>query len=801
MTDLSSMLFSITSFRNQTDNEPKPNSVSWEAFTRRLTPKRPSVVSSGSDRAAWSPASYPAGVTRKNANVLAVSMLVADVDDGTEPDRLLHLFQGNACLVHTSWSHMREKRGKTHARCRLVVPFCTPVPVGQWEKVWKAAAFAASKAGITFDSAVDSPSEIYFLPALRDADQPWWFGLIDGDPLDWTQLEPAPAELKAHSAPALPLVPGSITERRILGLVKLKCSEVAQAESRHEALLSSARYIGGLCARYNVDPERFVPDLVAAAGDSTDALRTCQDGLRYGMDAPVDLPPDSPAASNRSANSAPPEWLDRLRAGVASGNLAPVFGDQEVLANITRPGNAAGDVASLLLELPHQVKNELRRAGKELVKAERAQRKERVSRDLPLIVQHGRTWWCLDSDRYFSVEDRLAAVELNRIHKLDTTVVGENSSRWMNPVEVYDQYGVTAVDVRWTYGSEGPAWDARERLLDVPGARVREGVAEYSPEVDAWLQCFVKQSQTSRMLDWLATAHLLDRPTSSPQFRGPSSAGKAMLVAGLATWLGGSCEYAAATGDFNACLISGPVVVLDEGVAESKPDAFRQITGKREHNVCAKFRNPEMLRGCPRVIITSNESDPLRLGKEELSLDSENALGKRILVFDVQEAAVEYLERLGGWSATSEWAGSEGALVRHLRWLAETREVAHGSRFLVQGDSEEWIATAHLREGVAKNLIQAFEAYRDLIEDGRTGEISGGQPFYFNYGEGLVGINVRGLQDHWKMLVGDTRVPTTNKLSDILKRLSGQDKPVRPKTDGERLPRVYLVPISSISGD
>lgn len=324
---IGSLEFDISVFTSQHDNQPKHRRVTWADLAAKLTPPKPEVVQNGRDRPAWSPASYPPDVLRRNATVRAVSLLVADVDDGTDPENVLDtLFPGHVRLVHTSWSHQREKKGITCARCRLVVPLSSAVPPAEWERVWRGMEYVAKQAGITIDSAVDSPSELYFRPCLRDAEQPWWFGVRDGAVLDWTEIPEAPATSKKKSSVISPLFgsnPISNTEARVAGMVRVEVEKIARAESRHEALLAGARYIGGLCARYGIDPTAHAASLLDAAGDSNDAARTCRDGFDYGRGQPCDLPPDRPLG-NQTREPQPQEidlpalaWLPHTDLGNA----------------------------------------------------------------------------------------------------------------------------------------------------------------------------------------------------------------------------------------------------------------------------------------------------------------------------------------------------------------------------------------------------------------------------------------------------------------------------------------------------
>ena|GEM_PF-6254668 len=491
--------------------------------------------------------------------------------------------------------------------------------------------------------------------------------------------------------------------------------------------------------------------------------------------------------------------VELLELAIETGSPEPVLGSAEALLGIARPGKWAGEVEARLLKLAHKHQQAIRRASKAVSRSVVPERPPREVPVLPLLVVHGSVWRVLvDPERgYLSVQRELAAVELARLHAVETTIpVGETGSRGMKPQEVYDAHGVTADRIRWTYGSRASAWEEASRTLDLPGARVREGRAARSARVEGWLARLVVERQLPKLLDWLASAARLDRPTSAVQIRGPDSIGKAMLAAALSTWLGGTTSYGEATGDFSAPLIHGPLVLLDEGVADAVPDAFRRITGNTVHRVVAKHQMGQDLVGCPRVLITSNEPDPLRLGREELSSESEHALGRRILVLDGQVAAARYLEEIGGWDTTASWAAPDGELVCHLRWLAQERDVVPGRRFLVEGDGEGWVATAHLRRGVGADVLAAYRAY---LDDPALRErcVRAGEPFLHE--PDTVGISVGVLQRCWKVLLGGhDKVPSNQHLAKALRRLSGQDKPERGGPEAERGPRRYWVPLARL---
>lgn len=677
--------------------------------------------------------------------------------------------------------------------------------------------------------------------------------MLDGQVLRW-EVSELQSETTFRAAPVDWRVeaPHDRNTKRVAGWFGPQLEELCNASSRHAVLIAKARALGGLCrgaieiAREPgpVDPEPFLQALIHAT-DTTNAARTARQALDFGAhepwwfevdESPVELsprrrghlelapppddnaPPDSvydeeaPTSTGTEPGEAeaPPPRLTlgevavaALQRAIETEDYEALYAQPDVLRGIVRPGAQAGEVERLLQQLPHKHRTALKRAGKAIVASDKSPTAgPQLARPegLPLLVENGKTWWVFDGSSYLQVSKDLAAVEVMRLHPhIKTTVpVGESGQRYLTPVELYAALGETAKKVRWTYNAEGARWDALTRVLDIPGARVCAGPARHSERVARWLKLLVDKPEL--MLDWLATCPQLDRPTSAAQLKGPDSIGKAMLAAALTTWLGGRVNYRHATGDYSAGLIHGPLVLLDEGTADSRPDEFRSLTGNHEHEVMAKFRMPETLLGCPRVLITSNENDSLQLGREELSVYSENALGRRILVFEGQEAAAIYLAELGGWDATGDWAKADGELVCHLRWLAENREVKPGKRFLVEGDASSWVASAHLRAGLASEVVQAYVAYEDLVEEGRTGSMSEPQPFHFDPDQPeLVGISVGGLQGNWKKLVGDARAPSHQALSKVLRRLSGQEQPKRIGTKNDRGPRVYLVEQSKLT--
>lgn len=104
-------------------------------------------------------------------------------------------------------------------------------------------------------------------------------------------------------------VKGDKLTRRLEGLLRWGCERVATTPEgqRHNTLLSYARLIGGY-VHLGLDPEQVTSALAEAAMQAglphSEAEATARDGLRYGLDAPLELPPDE--RGRVSAGQKPP---------------------------------------------------------------------------------------------------------------------------------------------------------------------------------------------------------------------------------------------------------------------------------------------------------------------------------------------------------------------------------------------------------------------------------------------------------------------------------------------------------------
>jgi hypothetical protein len=272
-------------------------------------------------------------------------------------------------------------------------------------------------------------------------------------------------------------------------------------------------------------------------------------------------------------------------------------------------------------------------------------------------------------------------------------------------------------------------WDAATRTLHEATCPLRELGPMFHSDVDRWLRLLGGELQ-DKLLDWIATVTLLDRPSAALVICGPNSVGKALLALGLASlWRasGGPTEMRQAIGGFNSSVASCPLVWADEGLPRLPNGArateiLREEIGNATRKLSRKFLPDATLTGALRYVITANNDGVLDFSGEETTDADLDALGKRFLVIDLgrDDRAAVFLRELGGYAATTPWIAGD-AIARHALWLRENRPVELGSRFCVEGNYDARKLALH-----DPFVGRLFERVRDALRVGTpTARIEG----------------------------------------------------------------------------
>lgn len=360
-----------------------------------------------------------------------------------------------------------------------------------------------------------------------------------------------------------------------------------------------------------------------------------------------------------------------------------------------------------------------KREERERARAEREQAKgrleelveqveERLGRPLICKAPGDRTFMIATERGYVDSDGLLLFNEVRANHPELVETVRVLAGEKENAAPVLKTF-CRRVDERiYSYLDDGTEWvpkDANGGVVTIACGALRQAEPVYDERVDRWLG-LVAGDQQAKVKDWIASSSRLDRPTAILFVVGRDSIGKQMLMSALAWPFGGhAVSYDNIAGsNFNSALLNCPFVHVDERVnvhGKHHSGKLRSLISEDRHTLTAKFKAPSTLLGCPRVVVTANNADALQI-RESLNKADHRAIGRRILVATASPLAADYLESLGGRDGTHDWLhdGEEaGRVPKHFAWLAANRTVTPGSRFLVEGDPDAWMASMHTRQG------------------------------------------------------------------------------------------------------
>ena len=196
------MALKYSTLKSKSDNAPVTHEATWAEFAAMFAER---AVREERDGPAFSPASYPVGAKRANANVQAIHMVVLDFDKGGDPSVIIDEWRakGFAFVAATTHRHSEEL-----PRWRAVLPLKTPIDPERWEAIWPRIAEHLSY-GLT-DPACKDPARLYFLPSCpAETANEAWFQHETGDAVDAFALPTVTAD-----APTKKATNGSVTGDR-----------------------------------------------------------------------------------------------------------------------------------------------------------------------------------------------------------------------------------------------------------------------------------------------------------------------------------------------------------------------------------------------------------------------------------------------------------------------------------------------------------------------------------------------------------------------------------------------------------
>ncbi|KAF0248229.1 MAG: hypothetical protein FD167_2368, partial [bacterium] len=168
--------FYISEFSSKMDNQPKKVQITWGNFLSLI--KRP-VIRASKDGKAFAPATFNGNRSKENAQ--ETFLLVLDCDDGTPLEESMTKCKnlGYSFAIYTTFSHTQEKH-----KFRVVFLLATPIPANNYPQLWQWIA----KQFPNIDPAPKSTASIFYYPAIKTKDSPFYAESFGGKLLDWTKL-------------------------------------------------------------------------------------------------------------------------------------------------------------------------------------------------------------------------------------------------------------------------------------------------------------------------------------------------------------------------------------------------------------------------------------------------------------------------------------------------------------------------------------------------------------------------------------------------------------------------------------
>jgi len=764
----------ISIFRGARDNEPKPVAFAWPEFVSAMLPHEPKPEGDKLKCDAFSPASYPAGATRGNDNVQALSLFVADLDGVT--DDAIGTFgnaverNGWACLMHSTWSNARKPNCM-----RAILPLSRDVEPDEWPEVYEA--INAALGGYS-DPACKDPARLYFgafMPDTPDDIAAAWSHVFDGEPVDVDDLlgnPPKTPDTAPETPPATPTAGGgeNVSREALARFSKALGRKRDDKAQEQGALLKKV-----------VDGEPFAEP---GARDNTIFRLSLTLADRW---------PEADAQSLANHFAPSLELMSR------QADECPTV--EQVAYKIDRAQTAI-----------HEAREQAERAHREAM-SQRIRDAFGTDRDTPYtdeeidafgplprwIIQKGKNYYCRVGEAYRGpyTSDEAQNAMLRDLSPATTAGIelftisaqGVRSPKRLD--RLVRDYGFIASDVAVGLSAQRAYFDERSRTIVEAPCPLRDIKPRYHPEIDRWLE-LLAGDKAHLLKAWLANVTNLKAPCTALFLTGHKHTGKTLLPEGasrLWTPLGFPTPLEDVLGtNFNDAQLRCPLVFADERLPTDHRG--RVLNAELRHYIQARRRplrrkflsNADML-GAVRLVISANNEEILAT-TENLSNHDIGAIVDRYLHIVCRVEAFQYLQTVD----SSKWV--EGDMIaEHVLWLRDNFKWEPNGRFLVHGDDAELHSRLISSSGIRSAVLQFCVGY--LLDPGPLDSNARGQ-YWIRVHEGRLAVNTQALVRCWSTYVTNEACPTTGRMSSAIAALATEER-LRLNVPGKGRPNYRVI--------
>jgi len=740
----------VSLFDSARDNAPKHKTITWGDFAQSFATHNHEIRSKAL-LPAWSPARYPAGVTRSKDAVIDVAALVLDLDHVTEQDALdlaaRVRSRGLAAVLHTTWRH-----GSDPWRLRLIVRLSAPVPAEDWPEFW---ARANDLFGGKADPQCTDASRIYYGVHAPPGTEAHHFALIfEGEPLDVRELLGSPGSPSPDPVPPARLEHVSLP--RLESFSKALKRKADDYLSELGATLSKALSGEPFAVPGDVDNTLFRLACVIAKRFPDGDPESIASHFAAGLEAIAQVAPAYRMTPDQLAAKIKRQQ-DRLRREARAAELA----EHEKHAARIREAFGNGRAEPYTPE-------EIESFGPNITKR--------------WIIQRGRTFYLFRAGSYvgpYSDADVLnaairdlapaasAGVDLFHVDQR-----GNVSRRSINAL--VERFGTVAESVRLDLQAQSTTYhEATRAIVEAPCPR-REIDPVFHPAIARWLEIMAGEKLPD-LLTWLAALTRLDRPCVVLFLTGPPGTGKTLLpMGGSRIWTREQpTTLEDLLGPFNSAVAQCPLVLGDEQLPKdfrgfSKTAELRQAVQATVRPYREKYRPTATLHGAIRIVITANNEEILST-PENLAANDIAAIIDRYFHIATNPEAAAYLRD----TDTSGWVQGD-QIAEHVLWLAEHHAWEPHGRFLIEVQDADLHRSLTTRSGARGAVCQWLCSYllnpSPFDNDARSSRL-------VRVHRGRLLANTQGLVTCWGLYVQNEACPTVGRLSSALASLGTGQRP------------------------
>jgi len=272
-------------------------------------------------------------------------------------------------------------------------------------------------------------------------------------------------------------------------------------------------------------------------------------------------------------------------------------------------------------------------------------------------IQVARQFWLQDPSSADALRRALGLKDSEKLLETDSRIglsqlSDKGKIRETTPEELVDRFGVVAREIRHSLIHEKTHYNADEGAFYIVNTPYRKDLAPaYSPTIDEFLRVAMGDSY-ELMQDWLAALFDLENPCAALYLEGPPRSGKGFIAAGVASiWGQGRrpTEFEKfSSGNNRFAYIESPLIHLDEGVGDSRGMSTRirrMITEQNTHVIEHKGKDPFLLSGTLRLLITANNPDAISENGVAHTRADIDAVTERIAYIKMREEAVTFVSK------------------------------------------------------------------------------------------------------------------------------------------------------------